>query len=395
MNPCSPLRRFRRSLGVLLATTTVLFATAAQARSAVDNPALTRPAPQPTVDLVLALDVSSSMSGLINSAKQRLWDVVNEVGQASPTPRLRVALITYGHSSYDAQRGWVKISQPFTSNLDQLNQTLFALTTNGGDEYVARAVATAINELQWSGTPNASRVLFVAGNESAAQDPQISLDQLAEMAASHNVAINAIFCGTPQHNDAPSWAQVAELTGGMYAWVDQNAAAVAQVQTPMDAEITALNNELNKTYMPFGDDGAKAAEVQVKQDQNAASMSQPAATSRAVTKASGLYDNRSWDLVDAVAAGRKLEEMEADALPEPLRGMSPEEQRAVVQQAAAKRQELKEKIGALGRDRSDYLRAQVADDDKALDTALKKGLQKAVEAQGIKLPTAAETTAGG
>ena len=29
------------------------------------------------VDLVIALDVSGSMSGLIDSAKQRLWDIVN------------------------------------------------------------------------------------------------------------------------------------------------------------------------------------------------------------------------------------------------------------------------------------------------------------------------------
>jgi len=32
------------------------------------------------IDVVLALDVSGSMSGLIDSAKQRLWDIVNELG---------------------------------------------------------------------------------------------------------------------------------------------------------------------------------------------------------------------------------------------------------------------------------------------------------------------------
>ena len=41
------------------------------------------------VDLVIALDVSGSMSGLIDSAKQRLWDIVNELAQANPRPDLR------------------------------------------------------------------------------------------------------------------------------------------------------------------------------------------------------------------------------------------------------------------------------------------------------------------
>ena len=62
------------------------------------------PPPAKTVDLVIALDVSGSMDGLIDSARQRLWDVVNELGRAQPQPQLRVALVTYGASSYDAQQ---------------------------------------------------------------------------------------------------------------------------------------------------------------------------------------------------------------------------------------------------------------------------------------------------
>ena len=41
------------------------------------------------IDVVLALDVSGAMSGLIDSAKQRLWDIVNELGRAQPQPELR------------------------------------------------------------------------------------------------------------------------------------------------------------------------------------------------------------------------------------------------------------------------------------------------------------------
>src|SRR6185312_5361751 len=41
------------------------------------------------VDLVIALDTSSSMDGLIDSARAKLWDVVNLLAHAKPQPLLR------------------------------------------------------------------------------------------------------------------------------------------------------------------------------------------------------------------------------------------------------------------------------------------------------------------
>ena len=58
---------------------------------------------KPDIDLVICLDTSNSMDGLIESAKVRLWDIVNEVAKAQPEPRLRIALFTYGKAQ-DTQR---------------------------------------------------------------------------------------------------------------------------------------------------------------------------------------------------------------------------------------------------------------------------------------------------
>ena len=41
------------------------------------------------VDVVLCLDTSGSMENLLDSARARLWDVVNELARLTPTPRLR------------------------------------------------------------------------------------------------------------------------------------------------------------------------------------------------------------------------------------------------------------------------------------------------------------------
>ena len=79
MLAANPLTR----LAALAAFSTVSLGAAADTLAPNDN--------RRDVDLVIALDVSSSMDGLIESAKQRLWDITNELAQARPVPALRVA----------------------------------------------------------------------------------------------------------------------------------------------------------------------------------------------------------------------------------------------------------------------------------------------------------------
>jgi Mg-chelatase subunit ChlD len=209
------------------------------------------------VDLVIALDVSGSMEGLIESAKQRLWDITNELARARPVPALRVAILSYGRPSYGEQSGYVRVDLPFTADLDAVNATLFAFQTDGGDEYVARAIQTSLDTLQWSNDPDALQIVFVAGNESAEQDPQLAIARTTAAAARRGIVVNAIYCGSDNDADARGWQRVATSTNGIYASIDQHAAAVANVATPFDAELATLNDELNATYIAFGSTGAR------------------------------------------------------------------------------------------------------------------------------------------
>ena len=84
------------------------------------------------IDLVLCLDCSGSMDGLLESAKTKLWAVVNELAKAKPAPALRVALFSYGNDGYDPASGWVRVDCPFTGDLDAMFGKLSALSTNGG-----------------------------------------------------------------------------------------------------------------------------------------------------------------------------------------------------------------------------------------------------------------------
>jgi len=336
------------------------------------------------VDLVIALDISGSMEGLIESAKQRLWDITNELARARPTPALRVAILSYGNPSYGEQSGYVRVDLPFTADLDAVNATLFAYKTDGGEEYVARAIQTSLDNLQWSTERDALKIVFVAGNEGAEQDPRLTIAQAAAAASRRGVVVNAIYCGADGSDEARGWQRVATSTNGVYASIDQQAAAVANVATPFDEEIAALNTELNSTYIAFGDGGERGRANQVEQDSNAAVMSPAAAASRTVAKAGALY-RAAWDLVDAVSQGKKLEEIPAAELPAEMQALPPAEREAYVREQAERREDLQRQIGELAVSRDEFIKEQSNSDADAtgLDAAILDGLREVAGTKGF------------
>src|SRR6266576_2760021 len=98
------MTRFARFLGtaLLLGAALVLPALSADEPKEAAKPAT--PAVAQDVDITLCLDVSGSMQGLIGAAKSKLWDIVNELAKAKPSPKLRVALYSYGHTTYDPNK---------------------------------------------------------------------------------------------------------------------------------------------------------------------------------------------------------------------------------------------------------------------------------------------------
>lgn len=336
------------------------------------------------VDLVIALDVSGSMEGLIDSAKQRLWDITNELAQARPTPALRVAVLSFGRPSYGEASGYVRVDLPFTADLDAVNATLFAFQTDGGEEYVARALQTSLDTLQWSQAKDALQIVFVAGNESAEQDPRFTLAQAAGAAARRGIAVNALYCGADGDADAAGWRRLAAGTNGLYASIDQHATAVANVATPFDDRLGALNVELNATYVAFGRGGERGRSNQLEQDRNAAAMSPAAAASRAVAKGGSLY-KAEWDLVDAVQAGKQVADVPAAELPAEMQGLDGEEREAYVREKAERRSALQREIANVAAERSRFIAAETreAGERRGLDAAILEGIREVAAAKGF------------
>jgi hypothetical protein len=279
----------------------------------------------------------------------------------------------------------VQVDLPFTSDLDAVSATLFAFRTDGGDEYVARAIQTSLDRLAWSRDADALKIVFVAGNESAEQDPRLTVASAAAAAARRGIVVNAIYCGGANDGDAGGWRKVAAATNGLYASIDQHAAAVANVATPFDAPLAALNDKLNGTYIALGNVGRLARANVAEQDRNAAAMSPAAAVSRAVTKGSELY-RADWDLVDAIEAGKALADIPVDELPEEMQALEPAQREAFVREQAALRQDLQREIGVLAGKRSELIAQQQAaqsGEAPGLDAAIVDGVRAVAAAKGF------------
>jgi len=340
------------------------------------------------VDLVICLDTSNSMDGLIASAKQKLWAVVNELATARPRPILRVGLYHYGNNGLDAKTGWVEKLCDLTDNLDGVYSKLFALRTYGGTEYVARVVKAAVDEMPWNTDKGTLRVIFVAGNEPATQDTTLKLQDVCKSAASRGIIINTIYCEYGATGEQGGWQDAARWADGQYAAINADRGTVV-VNSPYDKKLADLSVELNGTYVAFGAAGKDGARLQADMETAAGSMSPSAHAERAQAKASGLYVNDAWDLVDAKTGGKvDLAKMDPNALPEKMRKMTPKEREAYVAGKAARRDAIQKEIRDLSAKREAFVKEQVArqglSEKQAFDAALRSAVRRQAEQKDFR-----------
>lgn len=335
----------------------------------------------PKIQLAILLDTSNSMDGLIDQARQQLWQAVNEFSKAKRdgvTPVLEVAVYEYGNNGIDAGQGHTRQVVELTQELDKVSEALFSLTTDGGDEYCGYVIAQAVNHLQWSASPNDVKAIFIAGNEPFTQGPTPFTEAIAG-ARALGIVVNTIHAGDYQTGLSEGWQQGALLAGGNYMSIDHNQ-TVVHVEAPQDEQIARLNAQLNETYIPYGKEGAAGAARQHEQDSKSSGVSIGLLAERAQSKATALYDNAKWDLVDAVEAGEAdLDEMDPEALPEEMQALAPEARKAFVDEKAKERAELKAKIVELSRQRDAYVagerRARAGQGADTLNEALTESVR--------------------
>jgi von Willebrand factor type A domain len=363
--------------------TTAVLAVATTPQQAAELP---RDNVQDTVQIALLLDTSSSMDGLINQARSHLWNMVDQMGRMTRVVggktrgvKIDLALYEYGNDTLSPNDGYIRQVLPFTTDLDKVSETLHGLFTNGGSEYAGQAIQTAITALQWSSDPAAMRFVFVAGNEGFDQGP-VTAATAMQAAAQKDVHVQLIFCGSKD----PTWEAAAKLARSDLMSINQDYVA-QHIASPQDADILRLGNDLNATYMAYGDDGAASAVRQAKADTSSAELSRKVALERAQLKSKNSYRNDNWDVVDAVDHnGRFLEQVAEDKLPTELRGKTLAEKQQIVAGNAAKRAGLKAEIARLEAARTTFLDAERAKQHATAAPSLETELMKTTKQVAAK-----------
>src|ERR1041385_574381 len=93
---------------------------------------LRQPVPTPvarrSIDVVFAVDTTSSMAGLLDGAKRAVWSIATHIRKTEPTAELRIGLVAYR----DIGDEYVTRDLALTSDLDAVFAELARYRAEGG-----------------------------------------------------------------------------------------------------------------------------------------------------------------------------------------------------------------------------------------------------------------------
>lgn len=309
------------------------------------------------IQVALLLDTSSSMDGLIDQAKSRLWNIVNTLTTLKyeeKTPDIEIALYEYGNDGLSEKSNYIRQITPLSTDLDLISEKLFSLRTNGGNEYCGAVIQDATKQLKWATENNSMKLIYIAGNEDFNQG-KISYKEAISAALKNDIYVNTIFCGNKTEGINILWKDGADRGKGKYFNIDSNQ-SVQYIATPYDDEITKCDEKINKTYINYGAKGAAKKMNQVTQDQNAKRVSNSNYTDRAVSKSKAVYKNESWDLVDKTKEdAAALSKIKKEELPVELQDKSTAEIQKIVTEKTKERETIQKEISVLAKKRQQYI----------------------------------------
>ncbi|BAQ59752.1 hypothetical protein GM3708_157 [Geminocystis sp. NIES-3708] len=343
---------------------------------------------KPKIEIAILLDSSNSMDGLIEQTRTQIWKVINAISDVTKNeekPIFRVSLYHYGNNSLPSVEGFQRMLNELTTDLDVVSEKLFSIQTNGGQEYSGWVIDSATKELQWSDNPDDFRVIFIAGNEPFDQG-SMDWQKAINSAVKKDILVNTIYCGLAENSESDLWVKAADMGKGNFFNINQDQEFV-NIPSPHDKQITDLNQSLNQTYIPYGNQGNIGYARQQQQDMNAiSSPNSEAVLNRAVTKTTSNYRNSNWDLVDAFTDGvTDLKAIDNNSLPENMRGMTTEEKIKYIQTMKEEREKISKQIAELSQKRDDYIRKNLPQSfqENTLDILMIETLKKQLSAKGF------------
>jgi len=344
-------------------------------------------AQRPVVDVVFVLDTTGSMSGLIDTAKEKIWSIASTMASAQPTPDIRIGLVGYR----DKGDQYVTKIVDLNGDLDSVYASLMEFQAGGGGdtpESVNKALYDAVHTMSWSKADQAYQTIFLVGDAPPHMDyNEVQYPATIAAANERGIVINTIQSGAIPSTVLP-WTTIASLGNGNFFSVDQAGGAVAY-ESPFDKEIADLSAKLDDTRLFYGSEEEQermkdkvAAVEKFSQAASVGAMARRGVFNSGVAGRENLIGEK--ELVDAVASGDvELDDIEETNLPAALIAMAPEERSAAVSDLAGERADIRQRIQALAVDRDEFI-AKKVEEAGGMEDSLDQQLYEAVKEQAGK-----------
>ena len=347
---------------------------------------------QAQIEVVFVLDTTSSMSGMIQAAKDNIWSIASTMAAADPAPKIKMGLVAF------RDRGDAYVTKVFdlSEDLDGMYATLMDLKAQGGGdgpESVNQALHDAVTNISWSNDDSSYKTIFLVGDAPPHMDYQndVKFPQVVKMATQKGIVVNTIQAG---QNSATtrSWRKIASLSQGQFFNVAEQGAHVAVV-TPFDGEIAALSEQLDATRFFYG-----AEHERQRSELKAAAAEKLHAIASVASRAKRALFNSSEsgadnfrgakELIGDISSGTVLLDEIAEAeLPAAIRALPAPEREQEIQRQAEKRADLSAQIADLAKKREAYVEQELADKkdlEKSLDHQIYETVAAQAKAKGLR-----------
>lgn len=310
---------------------------------------------RPALDVVFVLDTTSSMSGLIEGAKAKIWSLASRMAAGKPTPRIRVGLVGFR----DVGDAYVTKRFDLSADLDTVYANLKGFSAEGGGdtpEHVGRGLGEAVKLMSWTQEPRAAKLIFVVGDaEAKSYNDGWELYDWAKKAIAKGIVVNTIRCGTDQTTEA-QFRQVAKLADGSFVSLEQSGGMVA-VATPFDAELAEVNAGLASTTLVGGE---AAAQAEWKSKKESLKVMAPSVAADRLSYGTNSGDGYTGGLktgsVDLTKAPKKVSELKEAELPAEVRAVEASKRQAYVEKVAKDNQALQARATELSKKRDAWLK---------------------------------------
>ncbi len=330
--------------------------------------------PQPTAiqedttlnyEIVFCLDATGSMSGLISTAKEKIWDIVTGVSQNQEVKKIKLGMIFYR----DKGDQFVTKFYPLTENIDSIYTELLAIgAAGGGDapESVNLALHEAVSKMKWSKVASTFRTIFLVGDCPPHMDyNEVKYPESCATANQKNIVINTIKLGTSCGDAIPHFKKIATLTNGTYLQLGQNATDVV-INTPYDDSIVHYSKLIDESKIYYGSaatkevmylNKTKSIELYDKSSKTS-TVSRAQYNSSTAGKENGFGRN---ELVQEIIENKiSLDSIKPADLPDELKDLSKEEQLKTVEKLKVEREVNMKKLDEYVKQKDTYIRTEKA-----------------------------------